>query len=269
MPHRIVVQFPSSCMNRPLAISRQDHIVKALDASGAVSVSLLAERLGVSRETIRRDLKALADQGRANIVHGGAARGATAEPSLAARQAANASGKAAIGRKAASFVEEGMVVILDSGSTTLALAYALLERKDITVLTNSLPIALLLCRSPGVKVTMLGGEIDPNDEAAFGLDTLATLEHFRVDLAFIGVGGISPEGEPTDYSRLASEQRHIMMKAGQKVFLLVDHSKFERRTPVKMLVVPRIAGLIVDKPPPKRIAQAFMGRRWPVIQARA
>jgi DeoR family glycerol-3-phosphate regulon repressor len=256
-------------MNRPLAISRQDHILNALDAAGAVSVSLLAERLGVSRETIRRDLKTLADQGRANLVHGGAARGATAEPSLATRQAANAAGKAAIARKAASFVEDGMVVILDSGSTTLALAYALVERKDITVLTNSLPIALLLCRSSGVKVTMLGGEIDPNDEAAFGIDTLSALEHFRVDLAFIGVGGVSPEGEFTDYSRLASEQRHRMMKAGQKVFLLVDHSKFERRTPVKMATVSPIAGLIVDKPPPRRIAQAFAARRWPVIEAKA
>ena len=76
------------------------------------------------------------------------------------------------------------------------------------MLTNSLPIALLLCRSSGVKVMMLGGEIDPNDEAAFGIDTLSALEHFRVDLAFIGVGGVSPEGELTDYSRLASEQRH-------------------------------------------------------------
>ncbi len=162
-----------------------------------------------------------------------------------------------------------MVVILNSGSTTLALAYALVERKDLTVLTNSLPIALLLCRSSGVKVTMLGGEIDPNDEAAFGIDTLSALVHFRVDLAFIGVGGISPEGELTDYSRLACEQRHLMMKAGQKVFVLADHGKFERRTPVKMATVPRIAGLIVDKPPPKRIAQAFAARRWPVIQAQA
>jgi DeoR/GlpR family transcriptional regulator of sugar metabolism len=162
-----------------------------------------------------------------------------------------------------------MVVILDSGSTTLALAYALVERKDITVLTNSLPIALLLCRSSDVKVMMLGGEIDPNDEAAFGIDTLSALEHFRVDLAFIGVGGVSPEGELTDYSRLASEQRHRMMKAGRKVFLLVDHSKFERRTPVKMATVSRIAGLIVDKPPPRRIAQAFAARRWPVIETKA
>ena len=60
-----------------------------------------------------------------------------------------------------------------------------------------------------------------------------------------------------------------MMKAGQKVFLLVDHSKFERRTPVKMATVSPIAGLIVDKPPPRRIAQAFAARRWPVIEAKA
>ncbi|SDR53711.1 transcriptional regulator, DeoR family [Rhizobiales bacterium GAS191] len=256
-------------MNRPLAISRQDHILNSLDAAGSVSVSVLAERLGVSRETIRRDLKALADQGRANLVHGGAARGPSAEPSLAAREAANASGKAAIGRKAASFIEEGMVVLLDSGSTTLALASALVERKDLTVLTNSLPIALLLCRSSGVRVTMLGGEIDANDEAAFGVDTLSTLQHFRVDLVFIGVGGISVDGEFTDYSRLAAEQRHMMMKAGQKVYVVADHTKFERRTPVRMAPVAHIAGLIVDKAPSESVTDALAARHWPIILAGA
>jgi DeoR/GlpR family transcriptional regulator of sugar metabolism len=254
-------------MNRPLAVSRQDHIVNALDSTGAVSVSVLAERLGVSRETIRRDLKALADQGRANLVHGGAARGATAEPSLSARHAANAPGKAAIGRKAASFIEDGMAVILDSGSTTFALAHAMTERKDLTVLTNSLPIGLLLCRSSGVKVTMLGGEIDANDEAAFGVDTLSALARFRVDLVFIGVGGISPEGDLTDYSRLAAEQRRMMMEAGRQVYILADHTKFERRTPVKMTPVAHIVGLIVDMAPPKAIEQAVAARHWPIIQA--
>ena len=256
-------------MNRPLAISRQDHILNSLDAAGSVSVSVLAERLGVSRETIRRDLKALADQGRANLVHGGAARGPSAEPSLATREAANAVGKAAIGRKAASFIEDGMVVLLDSGSTTWAIASALVGRQDLTVLTNSLPIALLLCRSSGIRVTMLGGEIDPNDEAAFGVDTLSALQHFRVDLVFIGAGGISPDGEFTDYSRLAAEQRHMMMRAGRKVYIVADHTKFDRRTPVRISTVAHIAGLIVDKAPPEAVGDALIARHWPVIIAGA
>ena len=112
-------------MNRPLAVARQTHILQTLETAGSVGVSELAERFGVSRETIRRDLKALAETGRVNIVHGGAAGGATAEPSLAARNARNSRGKAAIGRKAAGFVEDGMTIVINSGSTTSMLAAAL------------------------------------------------------------------------------------------------------------------------------------------------
>jgi DeoR/GlpR family transcriptional regulator of sugar metabolism len=115
---------------------------------------------------------------------------------------------------------------------------------------------------------MLGGEIDPNDEAAFGVDTLAALAHFRVDITFVGVGGISAEGELTDYSRLAAEQRHLMMKAARKVYVLADHSKFERSTPVRIAPVPQIEGLIVDGAPPESIAGAAAAKRWSVILAR-
>jgi DeoR/GlpR family transcriptional regulator of sugar metabolism len=255
-------------MNRTIAIRRKQHISQALDMTGSVSVSDLAEKLGVSRETIRRDLKLLASEGRASLVHGGAASSLAAEPSLASRVAENAAAKAAIGREAASLVEDGMVVLIDSGSTTSGLGTALAARSALTVLTNSLPIALTLCRAQGIKVIMLGGEIDPNDEAAFGVDTLAALAHFRVDITFVGVGGISAEGELTDYSRLAAEQRHLMMKAARKVYVLADHSKFERSTPVRIAPVPQIEGLIVDGPPPESIAGAAVAKRWSVILAR-
>lgn len=255
-------------MNRQLAVSRIDHIAQALDAQGSVSVADLANQLGVSRETIRRDIKALAGQGRASVVHGGAVRRAVTEPSLAARVSAHTAGKQAIGRQAASLVRDGMVVLIDSGSTTYSMGPALMELNKLTVITNSLPIATMLCRAPGVKVIMLGGQIDPNDEAAFGVETIAALAHFRVDLVFLGVGGISSAGEFTDYSRLAAETRHTMMKAGQKVYILADHSKFEHRTPVLIPTVAHIAGLIVDELPPESIARTAAAQRWEVIVAK-
>jgi DeoR/GlpR family transcriptional regulator of sugar metabolism len=254
-------------MNRPLAIHRIDHINQALDAEGSVSVSALAEALSVSRETIRRDLKMLAGQGRANLVHGGAARRPLTEPTLASRAAANAAGKAAIGRHAASLVADGMVIMIDSGSTTFGLGAALTERNDLTVITNSLPISLLLCRSPGIKVITLGGEIDANDEAAFGVETISALSHFRVDLVFLGIGGLSSDGELTDYTRLGAEQRHMMMKTGKQVFGLIDHTKFERSTPVRIAPNPNITGLIVDRAPPPSIAKAAAAQHWNIMIA--
>lgn len=259
---------PAALLSRRLAVGRIDYILQSLDASGSVSVADMSATLGVSRETIRRDLKTLAEQGRLSLVHGGAAkRPHDDEPSLATREAANAMGKAAIGETAARLVTNGMVVLIDSGSTTLGLAASLANHTDLTVITNSLPIALLLCRSPGVKVIMLGGDIEPNDEAAFGVETMAALAHFRCDLVFLGVGGISPEGEFTDYSRLAAEQRHLMMKAGKEVYVLADHSKFEYGTPVRIAPVPHIAGLIVDAPPPAPLARIFAQNQWSVTIA--
>ena len=254
-------------MNRPLAFDRLNHILQSLDASGSVSVGELAERFGVSKETIRRDLKSLADQGRVSLVHGGATLGLPAEPSLSRREAENAPGKAAIGRKAASLVRDGMVVLIDSGSTTLFLAEALITREHLTVITNSLPIALTLCRTQGVKTIMLGGEIHANDEASFGVDTLELLRHYTVDLAFVGAGGISDEGEFTDYTRLAAEQRHLMLKAGRKAYVVADHTKFERRTPVTIAPTPSLAGLIIDRLPDELASARAARHRWPILLA--
>lgn len=146
----------------------------------------------MSRETIRRDLKLLSDQGRLGIVHGGAARFEPSEPAMSLRSQENAGGKAAIGKAAASLVRDGMVVFLDSGTTTLAVAQAMAGLRDLTICTASLKIALHLCHVPGIRVHMLGGEIDPGEEAASGIDTLDAMARFRVDIAFLGGGALSP-----------------------------------------------------------------------------
>ncbi len=253
--------------NRPLATSRHDEILKRVAATGAISVSELTLLFGVSRETIRRDLRFLAEQGRLAVVHGGAARREASEPALDQRASENAHGKAAIGRLAASFVEDGMVVLLDSGTTTLAVARALVGRRNLTVCTNSLAIAQLLCRVPGTRVHMLGGEIDPNDEATSGIDTLEAIGRFRVDVAFIGVGGLSGEGEITDYSRVGAEQRGRMIATARAAYFVVDHTKFGRLTPVRIPNPRGAAGVIVDAPPPAGTIAALADRGLRLIDA--
>ncbi len=250
-------------MSRPLAVDRHGQILHALEAQGSVSVADLAERFNVSMETIRRDLKLLAEEGRLVTVHGGAHRLAN-EPSLSRRTIENAEGKAAIGRAAADFVENGIAILIDSGSTTLALAQALTNRSDLTVLTNSLPIGLLLARTKTIKTVLLGGEIEANDEAAFGLDTLDLVAKYRVDLAFIGAGGISEQGEFTDYTRLAAEQRARMAAAAKSAYVLADHTKFSKRTPVTIPISSPIAALITDRLPKGEPATEASARRWAI-----
>src|SRR5258707_10806954 len=105
--------------------------------SGSVSVGELANTFGVSHETIRRDLKLLADQGHLDVVHGGAARRGMREPTIAQREGENAEGKAMIARAAAALVQDAASVLIDSGTTTEALVYELLGKPGLTVFTNS------------------------------------------------------------------------------------------------------------------------------------
>ena len=175
-------------MSRSLAVDRIDEIRRRLESRGSVTVSDLALDFRVSRETIRRDLKRLAELGGIEIVHGGATRRQLVEPTFSERVSEHAAVKALIAATAAALVPDNATLLLDSGSTTLAIARALAGRPRLTVATNSLNAALALSRG-GHSVHVLGGELDPNDEATMSTDTIDALANFRFDLAFIGVGG--------------------------------------------------------------------------------
>ncbi|KAB1070287.1 DeoR/GlpR transcriptional regulator [Methylobacterium planeticum] len=269
---------PRSMAPRPIAARRHDEILRRLSADGHVSVEEMALRFAVSRETVRRDLKALAGRGHLAIVHGGATRRAD-EPALADRQGDNPEGKAAIGRAGARLVEDGMVVLLDSGATTLALAHALAGLAPVgprdkpawtglTICTNSLPVGLCLCRVPGIRVHILGGEVSVGDEAAFGTEALAALSRFRADIAFVGAGGISAAGEVTDFALIPSDLRARMLASAERAYIVADRTKFDRLTPIRLQPIPRGTGLIVDAAPPPPMAAALAERGIEVLIAR-
>jgi len=249
---------------RALAPRRHEEILKRLASVGSVSIAELAEFFEVSRETVRRDLKQLAQRGQLDLVHGGATRFEANEPALDLRIEDNAEGKRAIGRAAAGLITDGMVVFLDSGTTTLAVAEALAGRRNLTICTTSLVIALLLCRQPETRVHMLGGEIDPAEEAASGIDALDAIGRFRVDVAFLGGGGLSPDGEVTDFSRAGAEQRSRMVTTAAKAYFVLDASKFGRLTPLRIPHFEQAAGVIVDIRPQLPICQA-LARKGPQL----
>ncbi|WP_027036203.1 DeoR/GlpR family DNA-binding transcription regulator [Mesorhizobium ciceri] len=254
----------SSLPARALAPRRHEEILRRLGAQGSVSVAELAGFFDVSRETIRRDLKLLSDKGQLGIVHGGAARFEPSEPAMSLRSHENAGGKAAIGRTAAGLVTDGMVVFLDSGTTTLAVAQAMTDLRDLTICTASLKIALLLCHVSGMRVHMLGGEVDPGEEAASGIDMLEAMSRFRVDVAFLGGGALSPDGEVTDFTRAGAEQRSRMIALAAKTYFVLDSSKFAKLTPLRIPNFQRAAGVIVDAKPQADIAEA-LARKGPEL----
>src|ERR1044072_5213310 len=254
-------------MVRPLAVRRHNEIVQRLRAAGSVSVGELANIFSVSHEPIRGDLKLLAENRQLDVVHGGAARRGMMELSIAQRGEENAEGKAAIAREAARMVPDGASVLIDSGTTTAALSYELVGRPGLTIFTNSLNHALTLCRVSGNRVVMLGGEIDGNDEAAFGTGTSTGLDAVRVDIAFIGVGGFAEDGGMTDYSISAAETRGKMILAGRP-YLLADQPKSPRRTPFRVPNMDRCAGVVVDTMPDPTLTSAWKANGWDIVLAK-
>lgn len=254
-------------MARPLAITRHDRIRMMLAESGSATVSDLASALDVSRETIRRDLKLFANRGEVTIVHGGASLRASGERAPDLRAADNPAGRSAIARAAAALVEDGSVVLLDSGATALAVAAALTTKARLTVITNGIANAALLAPVPGLKVVLLGGEVDAASEGSVGIDTMAMLRNYRVDIAFVAAGGMAADGQPTDVSRVWAEQRKQMIAAARRAYFLVDSASLDRETPVRIEGSDEAIGIIVDQRPQTALAQAVSERGLEMLVA--
>jgi len=243
-----------------LAEQRHQYILSQVTKNGALSVAELVRELNVSRETIRRDLNALAERGLIVTTHGGALSSERREPDLDVREAANAAAKRAIGERAAQLVPDGASLIIDSGSTTHAVARALTARHRLSVYTNDWRIALVLGRRNENRVTLLGGELSDVEDAAFGLDTIHQLAQYHVDFAIVGAGAITPDAHLADYSRMAAEVRAKMIEAGNIVVVVADHSKFGRVTPVRINGLERARCIVTEAQPERGIAKAIAAR---------
>jgi DeoR family fructose operon transcriptional repressor len=220
-----------------LAETRRRLLVDLIARQGFATLDELVKAVGVSESTIRRDLEALDLAGSVKRTHGGAVYSGEvrAMPALEDRAGAAAAEKRAIGRTAASLVEDGESVLLDGGTTTLEVARALLGR-PIQVVTNSLPIAQLLASSPTTDLILIGGYVYPRTGVALGPLAVATMKGVRVRKAILGAYGIVADGVYNSNVLLAETERQ-MMSCGQEVVIVADRTKFGR------LALARLCGL--------------------------
>lgn len=250
-------------MARRLAVSRRDQIRAKIDRYGVVSVGDLSLDLGVSRETIRRDLKQMADQGELAVVHGGATRRDRPRP---AQGPAGQNGAAdAVARAAANLVGDGDVVLLDAGAMTLAIAGELSGKERLTIITNGLTAASALAPVPGFRVVILGGEVDGADHAVVGVDTMEMLRNYRVDIAFIAAEGIAPDGQPTDRTRIGAEQRKRMIEVAARAYVVADVTCFGNGAPIRIGGLSGVTGVILDRTPASPIAAAIADRGFELV----
>jgi DeoR/GlpR family transcriptional regulator of sugar metabolism len=205
---------------------RQERILSRLGSAVAVRISGLAEEYGVTTETIRRDLDALARRGLLARTYGGAAMRALAgEPGVAARAQVNVAERRRIGLFAASFIKPGDVILIDAGSTTTHFADALAQLAiAFTVITNSLGVARILGQSETASVMLCPGEVRLTEEGVFGPDTLDYLDRYHADAAFIGAGGFTP-AEVSDADAAGVAVKRKMITRAERVVLLADRTK--------------------------------------------
>jgi DeoR/GlpR family transcriptional regulator of sugar metabolism len=235
-------------MATPLKEERQQLILETVRDNRQVTVAGLSRRFDVSEVTIRRDLRELAEQGALRRAHGGAvaAMPAPPEPPVVQRIIQAEHCKECIGRAAAALVASGESIFIGSGSTTSYVARYLVDREDLTVVTNALNIATELATAAGVTVVVTGGMMRASELSLVGHITEQALREVRVDKVIIGMRAISlDEGMTNDYLPEVMTDRTIIEMAPELI-LVADHTKFGTVASAYVAPVERITVLVTD-----------------------
>lgn len=209
------------------AEERVQLIVSRARAQGRVDVAALAAELGVTPETVRRDLTSLERQGVLRRVHGGAipVERLGFEPAVSQRAGHSQEEKERIAKAAVAELPEEGAILLDSGTTTARIADSLPLDRELTIVTNSLPIALTLAVRPNLQVLVTGGRVRPRTLAQVGEWTGGALAGIHVDVAFLGANGISAAGGLTTPDQAEAAAKRAMIRAARRAVVVADHSK--------------------------------------------
>ncbi len=229
-------------------LGRRANILKMIEQHGKISVTELSEMYQISEVSVRNDLALLEKKGLLVRIRGGAIKSQpiNIELNLTQKLKKNYAEKKRIGKKAIDFVQDGFSIVMDSGSTCLEVAKNLNHLKDIKLITNSLPIADICADYEGIGIIITGGELRADMLSLIGPIAEKSIQNFSCDLAIIGANSISvDEGL---YTRLITEAAlgQAMIKIARKVILVIDSSKFEEKSLVKICDLKDIDVVITD-----------------------
>jgi len=237
---------------------RQHEILSFLRSGRSLSVAALATALGVSDETVRRELRTLEDQGAILREHGGARMATpTLEGPLAHRMERNAEAKLRIARSAARFVTDGSIVFIDSGTTSIFTARQLVERRSLTVITNSLQVASDLGGINNNRLFLAGGEMDNEYRAFSDQEAQRYVQGFTPHLAILSVGGIDVDRGLMDFHPGEAAMSRIAYATSKRVLLGADASKFGRCGLARTAGLEQVDILVTDQKLDDVYARAF------------
>lgn len=223
---------------------RRQNILSVIESNGFVSLQQLAERVGVSDSTVRRDLEYLEKIGQIRRTRGGAAYVGDSLSALDERAVQSLPQKQAVGRAAAGLVQSGEAILLDGGTTTLEVARNLVG-KSLQVVTNSVPVVNLLANQPQIELVVIGGYVYPKTGVALGSMATASLANVHVRRLFMSVGGITERGLYNSNTLLA-ETEQAMLAAAEEVIVVTDSSKFGHGALAHLCGLERVHRVVAD-----------------------
>jgi DeoR family glycerol-3-phosphate regulon repressor len=227
---------------------RHPEILEIARREGKVTVEGLAANFGVTLQTIRRDLTDLAEAGRLERVHGGAVLpSGTTNIGYKERRSLNADAKRAIANACAAAVPNNISLFLNIGTSTEAVAEALMQHKNLMVVTNNMNVANILVGNQSCDIVVTGGQLRRSDGGLVGNLAGETIRQFKFDLAIIGCSALDGEGDLLDFDIQEVSVSRTILRQSRKTFLVADQTKFARTAPVRIASLSDIDTFFTDQ----------------------
>lgn len=228
---------------------RRKKIVDYIAQKGEVRVTELSEKFGTTGVTIRSDLKALESSGYLKRVSGGAVHNTNNFYNLnfIQRNQQNAELKSEVGRKVAKYVNDGETIFINSGATTYYTAIALKELKNLSIVTNSITIAVELSSHLGFNVILLGGSLNPQYAFTYGSDALEQLRKYKADVSILSIDGIHLKSKFTTYHSDEAFIDQEMIRKSRRCIIASDHTKIGHESFSQVMDVPESSLIVTNE----------------------
>lgn len=230
---------------------RQKQIVELVRGEGFVAIEKMARRFAVTPQTIRRDIKSLADAGLLLRHHGGAGMPSSVENyAYQARKVLCLQEKKRIARLLARHIPDKASMFINIGTTNEEVAKALVHKNGLRVITNNLNVAAILSGNESFEVIVAGGVVRSRDHGITGHATIDFIKQFKVDFGIIGISGIDTDGMLLDFDYREVRVAQAIIDNSRRVFLAADYTKFGRNAMVRLAHIRRVDTLFSDRMPP-------------------
>ncbi|MBN3766122.1 DeoR/GlpR family DNA-binding transcription regulator [Burkholderia sp. Ac-20365] len=251
-------------MNEDIPLARRDEIANRLAQGQSVVAAALAIEFNVSEDAVRRDLRALAAEGRCRRVYGGALPLTPASTPMSARMDFARERKSALARAAVPLIQPGELLFLDSGSTNLALVDVLPEESELTVATNSIDIAAAVLRRSDLQLIMIGGSVDPAVGGCVDASALEQATQLNIDRCFIGSCAISTKNGISAFGLADATFKRAVLAASEHSVVLALTDKLDARAPHRVATFKTIECVIVEHDLP-RAERTALSRSGPTV----